>query len=75
MVDDIVLKVAKRRMLEIGTELPSPDINTHFSIDEDGSGRIDLFHRCDLIGQEIIETTNRFLEEEGQAFRLPRCAQ
>jgi len=56
MVDEIVLKVAKRRMREIKTELPHPDIATHFSEGANGIGQIDLFFQGDLIGREFVET-------------------
>lgn len=64
MVDEVVLKVAKRRMQDIKAELPHPDIVTHFSMAEDGSGRIDLFYQDKLIGQEIIETSESWRKKD-----------
>ncbi|MCX6651100.1 MAG: hypothetical protein NT131_05535 [Methanomassiliicoccales archaeon] len=64
MVKDLVFKVAKRRMREIAEELPHPDIATHFSIDKEGRGLIDVFYRGELIGQEIIETPSSWREKD-----------
>ncbi len=64
MADDLVFKVAKRRLQEIGDELPHPDIVTHFSVDEKGRGLIDIFYQGKLIGQEIIETAESWKEKD-----------
>ncbi len=50
-------------MREIASELPDPDIVTHFSVEEDGRGRIDLFLKMEMIGQEFIETSSSWREE------------
>ncbi|HNX47474.1 MAG TPA: hypothetical protein PLC39_02900 [Methanomassiliicoccales archaeon] len=63
MSDDLVFKVAKRRLQEIQEELPHPDIATHFSIDEVGRGSIDIFYQGALIGHEIIETADSWKDE------------
>lgn len=64
MADDLVFKVAKRRLQEIADELPHPDIATHFSLDEAGRGLIDIFYQGSLIGQEIIETADSWREKD-----------
>lgn len=64
MADDLVFKVAKRRLQEIGDELPHPDIATHFSVDDRGRGLIDIFYQGKLIGQEIIETADSWKEKD-----------
>jgi len=64
MDDDLVYKVANRRLKEIAEELPHPDIGTHFSVDEDGRGLIDIYYRQDLIGQEIIETADSWRKKD-----------
>jgi hypothetical protein len=64
MVDEVILKAAKRRLQDIEAELPHPDIATHFSAAEDGSGRIDLFYCGKLIGQEIIETSESWRKKD-----------
>lgn len=58
-----MFKVAKRRLQEIGEELPHPDIATHFRMDEAGRGLIDIFYQRNLIGQEIIETADSWREK------------
>lgn len=60
----MILKAAKRRLQDIEAELPHPDIATHFSAAEDGSGRIDLFYCGNLIGQEIIETSESWKKKD-----------
>lgn len=70
MVDDLVFRVAKRRLQEIADELPHPDIATHFSVDDRGRGLIDVFYQGKLIGQEIIETADSWKDEGRlQAYR------
>jgi hypothetical protein len=64
VVDDLVFKVAKRRLQEIQEELPHPDIATHFSVDEKGRGLIDIFYTGALIGQEIIETPDSWKDND-----------
>ena len=64
MADDLVFKVAKRRLQEIEDELPHPDIATHFSVDDVGRGLIDIFYQGKLIGHEIIETTDSWKEKD-----------
>jgi hypothetical protein len=64
VADDLVFKVAKRRLQEIGDELPHPDIATHFSVDVKGRGLIDMFYQGKLIGQEIIETAESWKEKD-----------
>lgn len=64
MADDVVFRVAKRRLQEIQEELPHPDIATHFSVDEGGRGLIDIFYQGALIGQEIIETADSWKEKD-----------
>lgn len=64
MVDDLVFKVAKRRLQEIEDELPHPDISTHFSVDVEGRGLIDIFYQGKLIGQEIIETADSWKKKD-----------
>ncbi len=64
MADDLVFKVAKRRLHGIEEELPHPDIATHFSVDEAGRGLIDIFYQGALIGQEIIETADSWKEQD-----------
>ncbi|MHC1709145.1 MAG: hypothetical protein AB9819_01875, partial [Methanomassiliicoccales archaeon] len=64
MADDLVFKVAKRRLQEIEDELPHPDIATHFSVDDVGRGLIDIFYQGKLIGQEIIETADSWKEKD-----------
>jgi len=64
VADDLVFKVAKRRLKEIGDELPNPDTITHFSMDEKGRGLIDIFYQGSLIGQEIIETSDSWKEKD-----------
>jgi len=63
VADDLVFKVAKRRLREIADELPHPDIATHFSVDDVGRGLIDVFYQGSLIGQEIIETADSWQEK------------
>jgi hypothetical protein len=67
MADDLIFTVARRRVREIAEELPHPDIATHFSVDGEGRGLIDIFYHGDLIGQEIIETPTSW----GGKDRLP----
>lgn len=64
MADDLIFKVAKRRLQEIEEELPHPDIATHFSVDEAGRGLIDIFYQGKLIGQDIIETEDSWKEKD-----------
>lgn len=64
MAEDLVFKVAKRRLQEIQEELPHPDIATHFSVDDVGRGFIDIFYQGALIGQEIIETADSWKEKD-----------
>lgn len=64
MVEDLVFKVASRRLQEIKEELPHPDIATHFYVDEVGRGLIDVFYQQALIGQEIIETADSWKEKD-----------
>jgi len=64
VADDVVFRVAKRRLQEIQEELPHPDIATHFSVDEVGRGLIDIFYQGALIGQEIIETADSWKEKD-----------
>jgi len=63
VADDLVFKVAKRRLQEIQDDLSHPDIATHFSVDEVGRGFIDIFYQGALIGQEIIETAESWKEK------------
>lgn len=67
MVDDIVHKVAEKRLKEISVELPHPDITTHLSFDELGRGLIDISYQGTLIGHEIIETADSW-KEKGRLF-------
>ena len=64
MVNDLVFKVAKRRLQEIQEELPYPDIVTNFTVDSVGRGLIDIFYQGKLIGQEIIETADSWKEKD-----------
>lgn len=64
VADDLVFKVAKRRLKEIRDELPHPEIVTNFSLDEKGRGLIDIFYQGRLIGQEIIETADSWKEKD-----------
>jgi len=64
VVDDLIFKVAKRRLQGIEEELPHPDIATHFHVDEVGRGLIDIFYQGSLIGQEIIETADSWKEKD-----------
>jgi hypothetical protein len=64
MVDDLIFNVARRRVREIAEELPHPDIATHFSVDREGRGLIDIFYHGDLIGQEVIETPTSWREKD-----------
>jgi len=64
VVNDLVFKVAKRRLQEIQEELPYPDIVTNFTVDSVGRGLIDIFYQGKLIGQEIIETADSWKEKD-----------
>lgn len=74
MTEDIIFKVAKRRIREIELEVPHPDLATHFSVDEEGRGCIDLFFQDKLIGQEFIETQESW-EKERRIFDYRRVLQ
>ncbi len=64
MADDLVFKVAKKRLQEIQEMLPYPDIFTNFTIDSVGRGLIDIFYQGKLIGHEIIETADSWKEKD-----------
>ncbi|MBN1109822.1 MAG: hypothetical protein JXA45_03580 [Methanomassiliicoccales archaeon] len=63
MVDDLVIKVAKRRLQELREEIPHPDIATNFRVDGEGRGLIDIFYQGRRIGHEIIETADSWKTE------------
>jgi hypothetical protein len=60
--DELVFKVAARRLRDISDEIPHPDVSTHFSLDPEGRGMIDIFFQGRLIGQEIIETSDSWMK-------------
>jgi hypothetical protein len=67
-MDDLLFKVAKRRMREIAQEIPHPEVTTHFSVDKEGRGLIDIFLHGDPIGHEIIETSKSWQDKEERLF-------